>query len=88
MKVKIEAECTPQEARAFLGLPDVAPFNDRIVEEMTQRLQANSAAIQPEELMRTWMSWGGAATDQFRGLMRTVLSSAGAPQRPGDDKPE
>lgn len=87
MKVRIEAECTPEEARAFLGLPDVAPFNARVVDEMTRRLEANSATLKPEELMRNWMSWGGAATEQFRGLMQTVLASAATP-RTGDDKAE
>jgi hypothetical protein len=85
MKVKIEAECTPEEARAFLGLPDVTPFNKRVVDEMTNRLQANGAALKPEELLRSWMSLGGAATEQFRGLMQTVLSQAAA-GRPNADK--
>jgi len=87
MKVRIEAECTPEEARAFLGLPDVAPFNARVVDEMTRRLEANSASLKPEELMRNWMAWGGAATEQFRGLMQTVLASASTP-RASDDKGE
>ena len=26
MKVNIEVDCTPDEARRFLGLPDVAPM--------------------------------------------------------------
>jgi hypothetical protein len=87
MKVRIEAECTPEEARTFLGLPDVGPFNARVVDEMTRRMETNSAAIQPEELMRNWMSLGGAATEQFRGLIQSVLRSAATP-RPGDDKGE
>ena len=29
MKVNVEVECTPAEARAFLGLPDVTPLNER-----------------------------------------------------------
>lgn len=87
MKVRIEAECTPEEARAFLGLPDVAPLNARMVEEMTRRMEANSAALQPEELIRSWMTLGGVATEQFRGLMKTVLRSAATP-RAGDDKAE
>ena len=87
MKVRIEAECTPEEARTFLGLPDVGPFNARVVDEMTRRMEANSAALQPEELMRSWMSFGGAATEQFRGLIQTVLRSAATP-RGGDDKGE
>jgi len=33
MKVQIEIDCTPAEARAFLGLPDVAPLNEAMVAE-------------------------------------------------------
>lgn len=76
MKVRIEAECTPEEARAFLGLPDVTPINEKLVGEITRRMEANSAALKPEELMRTWMVWGGQAQEQFRSLMQTVLASA------------
>jgi hypothetical protein len=87
MKVRIEAECTPEEARAFLGLPDVTPLNVRLVEEMTRRMEANSAALKPEELMRNWFTWGGQAQEQFRSVMQTVLASA-APARPDADKGE
>ena len=34
MKVNIEIECEPAEARAFLGLPNVEPLNDHLVAEM------------------------------------------------------
>ena len=87
MKVRIEAECTPEEARAFLGLPDVAPLNARMVDEMARRMEANSTALKPEELLRNWTSLGGAATEQFRGLMQTVLRAASSPP-PSNDKGE
>lgn len=72
MKVKIEAECSPEEARAFLGLPDVTVLNDHLVNEMKTRLDANIAAMQPEELMKTWTSFGLQAQDQFRQMMAMV----------------
>ena len=34
MKMKIEIDCSPEEARSFLGLPDVSGLNARMVEEM------------------------------------------------------
>ena len=34
MKVTVEIDCTPVEARAFMGLPDVTPLNEKIVAEM------------------------------------------------------
>ena len=38
MKVNIEVDCTPDEARRFLGLPDVAPMQQAVMEAMEQRL--------------------------------------------------
>lgn len=73
MKVNVEVDCTPAEARAFLGLPDVTPLNDAMVAEMQKRMEANVAAMQPEELMKTWTSFGLQAQDQFRRLMKAAV---------------
>lgn len=76
MKVTVDIDCTPQEARAFLGLPDLAPLNAHLVEEMRKRFEANAAMMQPEELMKSWMSVGGLAQEQFMKLM-TAAAGAG-----------
>ena len=73
MKVNVEVDCTPAEARAFLGLPDVTPLNDAMVAEMQKRMEANVAAMQPEELMKTWTSFGLQAQDQVRRLMEAAV---------------
>ena len=72
MKVTVDIDCTPAEARAFLGLPDVAPLNEAMVAEMQERMKANVAAMQPDELMKTWTSFGLQAHDQFRKLMEAA----------------
>lgn len=74
MKLKVEVDCTPEEARTFLGLPDVTALNAHLVEEMKRRIDQNVAMLQPEELMRSWMSLGGQATEQFRKLMTAGLA--------------
>jgi hypothetical protein len=76
MKVKMEMECTPEEARAFLGLPDVAPLNDHMVAEMQKKLDANLAMLQPEEFIKAWTVFGGQAQEQFKKLM-TAAAGAG-----------
>lgn len=73
MKINVEIDCTPAEARAFLGLPDVTPLNDAMVAEMQKRMTENVAAMQPEELMKTWTSYGLQAQDQFRRLMEAAV---------------
>ena len=72
MKAKIELECTPEEARAFLGLPDVTELNEQMVAEVKKRV----AATAPEELMKTWMSFGGQAQDQFFKLMSAAAGGS------------
>ena len=77
MKINVEIDCSPGEARAFLGLPDVTPLNEAMVAEMQARMKANVAAMQPEELMKAWMSFGTnfglQAQDQFRRMMDAAV---------------
>jgi hypothetical protein len=81
MKAKLEVECTPAEARAFLGLPDVSALNAHMVKEMKGRLDANLAAAAPEELMRSWMAFGGQASEQFIRLMTAAAAAPSASPR-------
>ena len=74
MKVTVEVDCTPAEARAFLGLPDVAALNEHMVQEMKGRMDANLALAAPDELMKSWMAFGGQASEQFMKLMTSATS--------------
>jgi hypothetical protein len=70
MKVTIEMDMTPQEARAFMGLPDVAPLQQQMMEEMKERMRAAFDAGDPEGMMKAWMPLGGAeAFQKFQKLM-------------------
>lgn len=55
MKIKVDVDCTPEEARTFLGLPDVQPMQKAVMDEMTQRLKQGMAAMDPETMVKTWL---------------------------------
>ena len=76
MKMTIEIDCTPVEARSFLGLPDVSALNEHLVKEMQARMDANMAMLAPEELMKNWMAFGTGAQEQFRKLMEAGLAAS------------
>lgn len=76
MKMTIEVDCTPEEARRFLGLPDVNALNDHLVQEMGKRIDANIQLLSPEEFMKNWMSVGAGAQEQFRKMMEAGLGAA------------
>ena len=80
MKMTIEVDCTPEEARRFLGLPDVSVLNEHLVDEMKKRVDANMAMISPDELVKNWMSFGQGAQEQFRKLMEVGMNAA-APKK-------
>ena len=70
MKVTIEMDMTPEEARAFMGLPDVAPMQKNMLDEMQARMKQAFDANDPEGMMRAWMPLGGAeAFQKFQKLM-------------------
>jgi Family of unknown function (DUF6489) len=58
MKVRIDIDCTAEEARAFFGLPDLGPMQQEFVGAMQERLKSTMSAMDPEALMKTWMSSG------------------------------
>ncbi len=76
MKMTIEVDCTPEEARRFLGLPDVSALNEHLVAEMGKRVDSNMQLLSPEEFMKNWMSFGTGAQEQFRKMMEMGLSAA------------
>jgi hypothetical protein len=76
MKVTVDVECTPAEARAFMGLPDVEPLNDFLVEQMKARMAQNIQSMQPDELMKSWSSFGVTAQDQFFKLMQSAAKAS------------
>jgi hypothetical protein len=82
MKMTIEIDCTPVEARSFLGLPDVGPLNEKLVEEMQKRMEANINMLSPEELMKNWAAFGAGAQEQFRKLMSSAVDIGMGATRP------
>jgi len=69
MKFNFDIECTPEEARAFFGLPNVAPMQERMLKELEDRLQDNIRNLTPEEMIKTWMP----ATMQGWGEMQKMF---------------
>lgn len=78
MKVNINIDVTPEEARTFFGLPDVTPLNEQLVAEMQKRLASNMEALEPDSMMRAWMSFGGEWQKSLMGLMSQAAGAAAA----------
>ena len=83
MKMMVEIECTPDEARQFLGLPDLKPLQAAVMGRMEQQmLDAANAFSSPDALLRTWLSLVPQGPDAMRELFSRFLG-----QRPGGGSP-
>ena len=80
MNVTIDIDCTPTEARAFFGLPDVAPLQAEMMTAMQERMMRALATMEPEALMKMWLP-GGAQT--FEQMQKAFWDQLAAGARKG-----
>ncbi|ABC64701.1 DUF6489 family protein [Erythrobacter litoralis] len=77
MKVNIEIDCTPEEARTFMGLPDVSKANDVYVENMTKAMKSVSSPDQLQELAKTMAPMGQVGLKLFQNFVEGSLAAGG-----------
>ncbi len=68
MKITVDVDCSSEEARAFLGLPDVRPLQDRMMTEIAERMTANVRAMDAQEMMKLWMPGGLNGLEQLQSM--------------------
>ncbi len=84
MKIKIEIDCTPGEARSFFGLPDLEPIHDAVTAQMKDRMEAAAKAMDPESFMRAWMP-GGAGLEKMQEMFFSAMREVGGTQAGSKD---
>jgi len=83
MKIHVDVDCTPEEARTFLGLPDVGPMQEALMAELQKRMMANLQAIEPEQLFKTWLPAGLQGWEQLQKAFWTQMGSAAGDKKEG-----
>lgn len=80
MKVNVEIECSPEEARRFLGLPDVAKVNEAYIEGLIKAMQGVGSADQLNELAKQVAPMGQMGLKLFQQLMEAGVAM-GTPRK-------
>ncbi len=74
MKITVNVDCTPAEARAFFGLPDMSPVNDVIVTAMVERSKENIDTLSDPKLF--WdkaMAASGTGMDAMQQMFAAAM---------------
>lgn len=80
MRLTVNIDCTPEEARAFFGMPNVEPMNDMVVAEMTRRAKENIDTLaDPERFFAQMMTMGGKGFEQFQTMMGAAMGNPAGP---------
>ena len=76
MKVTFNIDCTPEEARRFLGLPDLTSVHDVYLQKMTALVSDGVTPAVVTEMMRGWSPMGEAGTQMFKTMMDQMTGAA------------
>lgn len=80
MKINVTVDCTPDEARQFLGLPDVAAFQSEMTEVMRKKILDSMTVMEPAEAMKAWAPMMNqsftAGAQQMQDFFAQVMTGA------------
>ena len=86
MKVNVEIDCTPLEARQFIGLPDVVPMQTAVMDKLQQQMMSNIEKVSPESLIQSWFSFDPKLAERMmQEMFKFALAGLGG-ARAGDKK--
>jgi hypothetical protein len=54
MKITVDVDCTPEEARGFMGLPDLTPLHDVYLDKMKETMEEGITPDSIEKLVKSW----------------------------------
>ena len=77
MKVTVDVDCTPEEARRFLGLPDLTSVHEAYLEKMKKALSEGPSPEIYADMMKAW----GPMSEAGMGMWRQMFEQmSGKPQ--------
>ena len=86
MNINISIDCSPEEARRFLGLPDVEQANRMYMDQLASIMKGATSSEQLQEVAKQLAPMGQMGLKMFQGLMESsasFASGAGSATKPG-----
>lgn len=77
MKITIEVDCTPEEARAFMGLPDVSQANSLYVDAVSKAMKGAADPNQLREYAENLAPMGQMGLKLFQSFVEGGMRGAG-----------
>lgn len=72
MKVTVNIDCTPEEARRFLGLPDLTSVHAAYVAQLERVVNEGATPEMLTELVRSWGPMSEAGIGAWRQMLEQM----------------
>ena len=79
MKITIQVDCTPEEARTFCGLPDVKPMQEAVMARLERHMLEAASAMSPDAILKMWMPFIPQNPEQLREMFTRFFSAPFGP---------
>ena len=86
MKVTVELDCTPEEARRMMGLPDVGKLNETYVKELSKFLQGASSVEQLQNFTKIIAPMGEAGIKMFSSFLGGAMGGGASAKKTASSK--
>lgn len=80
MKVTIDIDCTPEEARRFMGLPDLTAVHEAYVEKLKGAVADGATPELFSDMMKSWGPMSEAGVSMWRQMLEG-MGGSGAGKR-------
>jgi hypothetical protein len=78
MKIHMDVDLTPDEARTLFGLPDVKPMQAAMMGEIESRMKKALSAMEPDAMIKMWLPAGIQGFEQWQKFLWSRIGSAAA----------
>ena len=89
MKVNVEIDCSPEDARRFLGLPDVSKANDVYIDAIAKAMKGVSNVDQLQGMAKQLAPMGEIGMKLFQNFIEqgagAAMAGLNAASRKNDD---
>lgn len=86
MKIHMDMDLTPDEARTLFGLPDVKPMQKAMMAEVEARMKKALTAMEPDAILKTWLPAGIQGLEQWQKFVWSRMTGGGATRESDEDK--
>ena len=76
MNITMNIECSPEEARRLMGLPDLSAVHDLYLDRVKQAMTEGVSPDMIEQMFRSWTPMGDAGIGVWKQMIEQMTGGA------------